>query len=242
MQLLPQKAVTNVAKNSESEFKGTFQSKSKVSSKKMLWEVFPIRTLQEFQVINTKEEEEFLNPINRNAASTAKKEEQLKNIVTRTELSNKEEFANKRGFTATVTLPNSTSPILLRFDLIDDLNLPKRERNILKKLKEYEMLPGLPTFYFFEKMEELNNYRVTNLSAHCDSYLGFLEKNKETLSVATKLDLLRQVITTMVQLQCRSVLVGKVAPSSIRIESGLVAKIFDLSRGYAASNEKPKPT
>jgi len=82
-------------------------------------------------------------------------------------------------------------------------------------------------------MEDLLSYRITNLSASCDSYLGFLRKNKETLSITTKLEMLKQIVVTMTRLQARSVLVGKVTPSSIRIEPGLIAKIFDLSRSYA---------
>jgi hypothetical protein len=43
-----------------------------------------------------------------------------------------------------------------------------------------------------------------------------------------------------VQLRSRNVLVGKISPSAIRIQSGLITKIFDLSRGYHPENEKLK--
>lgn len=56
------------------------------------------------------------------------------------------------------------------------------------------------------------------------------------MSLLTKLDLLKQVILTMVQCKARSMLIGRIAPSSIRLEPGLQVKIFDLSRSYATAD------
>lgn len=225
-------------KKSEQEFKNSFVGKAKGSQKRFLWEIFPAKSLPEFAYIITKEEEETINPILRSAVDNIKKDEQLKIINEKIDLSNQTNFSEegRSGYYARVSLSKGQMPVLLRFDLVDDINQLKREKNILKKLRDNDAVPGLPTYYAFDKMEDLVNYRITNLTPNSQTYSTFLKKNKETLSITTKLDILKQIITTMVQLKTRSALVNKIAPVSIRIEQGLQTKIFDLSRGYCHSN------